>query len=244
MKPLTKGRYRVRLAETEAERAAVMALRAACFRGDPAAPDADAFDARCQHVMVEDIADGALCCSFRLLPLADGAALGAGYSAQFYDCRALAGYPGPILEMGRFCIAPERRGDPHILRTAWAGMTALIDGEGVRFLFGCSSFFGTDPAAHFDALALLRDAHVAPAALRPAPAAPRVLHFTDLPARAPDRRQAMLTMPPLLRSFLMLGGWVSDHAVVDEDLGTLHVFTGLEIHAIPENRARAFRATV
>jgi putative hemolysin len=52
----------------------------------------------------------------------------------------------------------------------------------------------------------------------------------------------MLTMPPLLRSYLMMGGWVSDHAVVDRDLNTLHVFTGLEIRAIPEDRARLLRA--
>jgi putative hemolysin len=51
-------------------------------------------------------------------------------------------------------------------------------------------------------------------------------------------------MPPLLRSYLAMGGWVSDHAVVDRDLGTLHVFTGLEIGAIPAARARQLRAVL
>ena len=37
-------------------------------------------------------------------------------------------------------------------------------------------------------------------------------------------------------------GWVSDHAVVDRDLGTLHVFTGLEVRAVPHARARLLRA--
>mgnify|MGYP006206379873 CR=1 FL=1 len=50
-----------------------------------------------------------------------------------------------------------------------------------------------------------------------------------------------LAMPPLLKTYLLMGGWVSDHAVVDRDLNTLHVFTGLEIRAIPEGRARALR---
>ena len=45
-------------------------------------------------------------------------------------------------------------------------------------------------------------------------------------------------MPPLLRSYLMMGGWVSDHAVVDKDLNTLHVFTGLELSQVPKGRAR------
>jgi putative hemolysin len=51
----------------------------------------------------------------------------------------------------------------------------------------------------------------------------------------------MLGMPPLLKTYLLMGGWVSDHAVVDNDLNTLHVFTGLEIRAIPPARAKALR---
>ena len=51
----------------------------------------------------------------------------------------------------------------------------------------------------------------------------------------------MQRMPPLLRSYLAMGGWVSDHAVVDRDLDTLHVFTGFEVRAIPEARVRALR---
>jgi putative hemolysin len=48
-------------------------------------------------------------------------------------------------------------------------------------------------------------------------------------------------MPPLLRSYLMMGGWVSDHAVIDAELDTLHVFTGVEIARVPEARARLLR---
>jgi putative hemolysin len=54
----------------------------------------------------------------------------------------------------------------------------------------------------------------------------------------------MLRMPPLLRTYLMMGGWVSDHAVVDRQMNTLHVFTGLEIGAIPAARKRLLRALV
>ena len=51
-------------------------------------------------------------------------------------------------------------------------------------------------------------------------------------------------MPPLLRSYLLMGGRVSDHAVVDHAMNTLHVFTGLEISAIPESRKKLLRALV
>ena len=64
----------------------------------------------------------------------------------------------------------------------------------------------------------------------------------DLPTHAPDPKRAAATMPPLLRSYLAMGAWVSDHAVIDRDLNTLHVFTGVEIAAIPPARARLLRA--
>ena len=60
--------------------------------------------------------------------------------------------------------------------------------------------------------------------------------------RTPDVKLAMLRMPPLLRTYLIMGGWVSDHAVVDDQMNTLHVFTGLEISAIPPARKRLLRA--
>jgi putative hemolysin len=48
----------------------------------------------------------------------------------------------------------------------------------------------------------------------------------------------MLKMPPLLRAYLLMGGWVSDHAVIDYKLNTLHVFTGLEVRKIPHEKKR------
>jgi putative hemolysin len=40
---------------------------------------------------------------------------------------------------------------------------------------------------------------------------------------------------------LVMGGWVSDHAVIDNELNTLHVFTGVEIKRVPPKRARLLR---
>ena len=146
-----------------------------------------------------------------------------------------------MVEMGRFCIAPGVS-DPDILRVAWGAMARFVDEEGVEMLFGCSSFHGTDAQSYADAFAMLRARHLAPKRWLPKVKAPDVFRFARRLRRTPDARRAMLTMPPLLRSYLAMGGWVSDHAVVDRDLNTLHVFTGLEIRAIPPGRARLLRA--
>lgn len=239
--------YRARLAQSADDLDRVQRLRHRAFRAGSAEAahgrDADAFDALCDHMLVETSDTGRLVATYRLLPLGSGADLNISYSAQFYELKGLSDYQRPMVEMGRFCVAPGET-DPDILRTAWGALTAYVDREDVAMLFGCSSFKGTDAQAYADAFAMLRDAHLAPKRWLPRIKAPNVFRFAARFRRTPDRRTALRTMPPLLRSYLSLGGWVSDHAVVDRDLGTLHVFTGLEIAAIPPARARVLRATM
>lgn len=238
MLTLRKGRYAARIAQTNADRAAAQDLRAAAFGA--AAAELDPFDAACTHVLVEDQCDGTLVCCFRFLHLGSGAEIERSYSAQFYELSALADFGGPMVELGRFCIRPGRR-DADILRVAWGAMTAYVDAEGVEMLFGCASFHGTEARAYYDAFALLRDRHLAPKRWLPRVKAPSVFRFASRLRRKPDLKAAQAAMPPLLRTYLLMGGWVSDHAVIDDHMGTLHVFTGLEINAVPPARARLLR---
>ncbi len=236
---LDKGRYRARLAQSAQDVAAAQALRTLAFGTDEL--DCDRYDGFCAHVLVEDMrAGGRLVCCFRMLTMQDGSHIGRSYSAQFYDLSALHDFPGPMVEMGRFCIHPDWS-DPDILRTAWGAMTVYVDRNGVGMLFGCSSFAGTETAEYLDAFAMLKHRHLAPKRWLPRVKAPDVFRFAARLRRRPDVKRAMLRMPPLLRTYLMMGGWVSDHAVVDRHMNTLHVFTGLEIGAIPAERKRLLR---
>ena len=238
--PVRRGIYQARLAAGPADLVAARALRQRVFRDGAPGGDADPFDARCRHVLVEELATGALVCCYRLLPLSAGSDIGQSYAAQFYDVTALAAFDAPMIEVGRFCIAPDRC-DPDILRVAWAMLTRMVDEGGIGMLFGCSSFRGTDAAPYREAFALLAHRHIAPGRWCPRVKAPAVVRFAE-EVRALDLGAAMRAMPPLLRTYLAMGGWVSDHAVIDRDLNTLHVFTGLEIGAIPPARARLLRA--
>lgn len=238
---LEKGHYVARLARWDVDGDRVQDLRARCFGVGPAQNDAF-FDGRADHYLIEDRAGGGLVCGFRLQKLA-GAELAHSYAAQYYDLSALEAYRGPMLELGRFCVCPDRR-DPDILRMAWAVMTDVVDREGIDMLFGCSSFAGVETTPYLDAFALLRARHLAPARWMPGIKVADVFPFAAELRRAPDGQRAMRSMPPLLRTYLLMGGWVSDHAVVDRQMNTLHVFTGLEIGAIPENRKRLLRALV
>lgn len=244
---LRKGRYMARMAENPADIEAAQRLRHLAFIAPSGAVtgsgglDRDAFDDRCQHILIEEVRSGQLVCCFRMLPLAAGADISQSYSAQYYELSPLHAFEGPIVEMGRFCVHPKHP-DPDILRVSWGAMAKYVDDMGVELLFGCSSFQGTEAETYMDAFALLKERHLAPKRWLPKVKAPRVFRFASLLRRQkPDLKRAMSRMPPLLKTYLVMGGWVSDHAVIDDDMNTLHVFTGVEIQSIPPTRARLLR---
>ena len=246
MLALMKGRYIARLAESASDIRAAKSMRYQCFiAGRPVDTgqgiDTDHFDDSCLQMLIEEAGSGALACTYRLLPLGSGRDIHRSYAAQAYDLERLSRYPAPLLELGRFCIARGRQPDADLLRVAWGAMARIVDAQGVGMLFGCSSLAGADPALHHDALQALARKHLAPPDLAPQK---KIVESVDYATNLTDfdPRAATAQTPALLRTYLMMGGWVSDHAVIDRALDTLHVFTGLPIATIPPARARALRA--
>lgn len=243
--PLRRGSYVARFAAGVDDLRAAQRLRHLCFVDAAGrAPleggiEADGFDTICDHVLIEDGAGRVVCC-FRVLALGSGADLGVSYSAQYYDLKRLSAYDAPMVELGRFCVHPDVT-DPDVLRIAWGMLAAFVGARGAGMLFGCSSFAGTNAALYNQAFDLLAARHLAPAAWAPDVGTGDVVAFAKGTPAVTNHRAAMGQVPSLLKTYLSMGGWVSDHAVVDPDMNTLHVFTGLEIAAIPEARAKALR---
>ncbi|PRX35013.1 Putative hemolysin [Meinhardsimonia xiamenensis] len=238
---LEKGRLVARLARSREEVAEAQALRARRFRAESGAPgDVDRFDDLCAHLLVEDRVAGGILGCVRLMLMESGAEIGLSYSSEHYDLSRLSAFPGRMMEIGRLCAAPGL-GEADAVRALLCALTRIVDAHGVEMIFGCTSFRGTDAGRYRDTFALLR-AHLAPPAWRPGVKAPRIFPFARCLTLEPDRARALRAMPPLLRSYLGMGGRVSDHAVVDEELGTLHVFTAVEVASIPPARKRVLRA--
>ncbi len=209
--------------------------------GRPDGLDGDCLDDICQQVLVDEAGCDRTVATLRMQSLESGAEIGKSNSAQHFGLAGLARFRWPMVEVGRFCIGPGER-DPGILRAALSVLAAFVDRDGIKLLFGCSSFHGADAGVCSDAFAMPGERHLAPRRWLPWIKAPGVFRFAQRLRQEPDPRRALCSMPPMLGSCLSMGRWVSDHAVIDREPNTLHVFTGLGVDSIPPERARLPRA--
>jgi putative hemolysin len=228
-----KGRYTAPLAQGGCDLHLCQQLRHRCFFGADGV-DHDLFDADCDHLIVTDVT-GRVVATARLYNMQSGASVCTSYAALFNDLYGFYELDAPLIEIGRFCIAPDVL-DADVLCLAWGALTQIVDQNEVAYLFGCTSFAGTDPTRYGRAFARLQAQHLGTAPLCPLALTNCVIPLADVPPNWAD------PMPLLLRTYLAMGGWVSDYAVIDHKMNTLHVFTCLEVASVPPSRAAALRA--
>jgi len=106
-------------------------------------------------------------------------------------------------------------------------------------MFGCASLPGTDAELLAEQLAYLRHAHLAPAALRPVALPARRVAMGGQPF---DALRARAELPPLIKGYLRLGGWVGDGAVRDEQFNTTDVAIIVRTEAITARYQRHYAA--
>ena len=202
-----------------ADAAPALALRRAVFEGEMGAEaDADAFDARAEHLVLRDPGQGGapVVGTLRML-------MGAAYTEREFDLTPLHVDPRPLAEIGRVCLAPAQRGGSAGLLLLSAALQRLAE-RGVGLVVGTGSFPGADAALHMPALRALRDAALAPSALRPRPRGPEAIAVEG----AGDPRD-MRAVPPLLKTYLRAGAMVGDGAWCDRAFDTVDVCLVLEM---------------
>jgi putative hemolysin len=233
---LLAGDIELRLAENEDEIRAAQALRYRIFyeemSAEPTAEmsrlrrDFDSFDDYCDHLLVIDRALPAgprrVVGTYRLLRRAMAEKRGQFYSVDEYDIRQILAFPGEILELGRSCIEPAYR-QRSIMQLMWRGIADYVMYHEIGLMFGCASLAGVDPAAHALALSYLHHHHLAPANLRPRALPSRYVAMNMMPRDQVDARAALGQLPPLIKGYLRLGGFVGDGAVIDNQFHTTDV---------------------
>jgi putative hemolysin len=233
---LRVGSMGVRIAVTAAEVDAVQALRYRVFYDEMGATadavataarrDRDIYDAVADHLLVVDHAIGAgaegIVGTYRLIQREAAAKLGRFYSADEYEITSIVNFPGRILELGRSCVDAAYRSRV-AMQLLWRGIAAYVFHYQIDLMFGCASLHGTDPDKLAADLTYLYYNHLAPPAVRPRALPHR---YVDMRRMAPDlldSKRVQSQLPPLIKGYLRLGGFVGDGAVIDRQFNTTDV---------------------
>ena len=226
----------LRLAETLDEVEAAQTLRYRIFYEGTAAKateemaalkrDFDAFDDYCDHLLVFDHGRGdgpeAVIGTYRLMRREAAQRCGRFYTEDEYDIANLLNFPGDILELGRSCIAEKYRNGP-TMQLLWRGVVDYVLAHDVGLLFGCASLPGVEPDRLALQLSFLYHHHLAPPALRTWALPERYVPMNRIPPEEFSAPRAMQMLPPLLKGYLRVGGFIGEGAVIDYDFGTTDV---------------------
>jgi L-ornithine Nalpha-acyltransferase len=233
---LRAGNLGLRIARTPDELDAAQALRYRVFYQEMGAqPDAgaatrsrdsDCYDAVADHLLVidHDLGDGldAVVGTYRLIRREAAESIGRFYSADEYDIDIVERFPGRVLELGRSCVDSAYRGRA-AMQLLWRGIAAYVFTHNIDLMFGCASLPGTDVDALAAELTYLHTHHLAPPDIRLRALPHRYVNMRRMDPAAIDARQVLVGLPPLIKGYLRLGGFVGDGAVVDHQFNTTDV---------------------
>ena len=251
---VSAGDLVVRLADSQEEVEAALELRYRVFYQEMAAKaspemearghDFDAYDEIADHLLVIDHSVGrgakGVVGTYRLIRRQAAERLGHFYSADEFDITKLLAYPGEMLELGRSCVGSDYR-TGRTMQLLWRGITAYIVQHDIGLMFGCASLPGTDPDQLALPLSYLHHYHLAPLALRPRALEHRYTEMGRMPPDEINQKLAMARIPPLIKGYLRLGGFVGDGAVIDDQFATTDVCVVVKTDLITERYYRYYR---
>ncbi|WP_071871700.1 GNAT family N-acetyltransferase [Atopomonas hussainii] len=198
--------------------------------------DCDHFDVACRHIGVRDERSGELVATTRLLDSRAAAHFGHFYSEQEFQLDGLQQLDGPILEIGRTCVAREHRNGATIA-VLWAGLAEVLNSGEYRYLMGCASISMRDGGIQAHAIMQrIRGRYLCHEHLRANPR--RALPALQL------GENVTAELPPLLKAYLRLGAKVCGEPAWDEDFQVADVFILLKREDLCPRYARHFKAAV
>lgn len=204
--------------------------------------DADAYDLICDHLLVLDHAvprrpflrsKPEIVGTYRLLRQEIAEINGGFYSAGEYDVGSLvARYPHlRFLELGRSCVLKPYR-DKRTVELLWHGIWSYVLMHGMDVMIGCASIPGTDPDKLALPLSFLHHNALAPEEWRVRAVEERYVEMNRMAPDEIDAKAALRQLPPLIKGYLRLGGYIGEGAVVDYQFGTTDILIILPVSAL------------
>lgn len=230
--PLKSGNLEARLAQSEEDIKAAQQLRYEVFYEECGAQpdetmaklkrDISPIDDFCDVLLVIDHTHNKIVGTYRFMLREAALEYGGHYTALEFEISKLIAYPGQIMELSRSCVHKSYRTKP-TMQLLWRGIGAYTQQNQVNLFFGCGSFLGTDISKYRQALAYLYHFHLAPPELRARALPSHYQEMNLMPKDKVDPKEAMRQLPPLIKAYLRVGGYVGEGVYIDHDFNSLDV---------------------
>ena len=233
--------YAVRLAASADEVQAAQSLRFQVFNVElneglaqsyATGRDADAFDAVCDHLLVEHVPSGQIVGTYRLQTGTNAGKNLGYYSAQEFAFEPFEPLRHEIIELGRACVHRQHR-NLVVLGLLWRGIAMYAQERGGRYLLGCSSITSQEAPVGASAYTeLCRKNHQAETCWQTKPL-PRFACPLDQLADEP------VQIPKLLRAYLAVGAKICGPPALDREFKTIDFLTLVDLQGLtPAARER------
>ena len=247
------GNLEIRLAQSKKEVKQAQKLRYRIFYKEMAAiadlksmlsqRDMDPYDEYCDHLLVVDTHfpkkkilgnkqeyKEKVVGTYRLLKQGIAKKHVGFYSQSEFDVDSLIQrHPDKrFLELGRSCVDPAYR-DKRTIELLWRGIWWYVKEHKIDAMFGCASFEGKDPKSHAQSLSFLQDNALADPAWQ---AGAHDNCFTDADRVSYDSKEALNSLPTLIKGYMRCGARFGADAVIDHQFNTVDVLVVLPVENI------------
>lgn len=202
--------------------------------------EADEYDPFCEHLILVDPTRSEANLEhvvgvYRLLRGETAAAACGFYSSSEFDLSPLIKSGRSLVELGRSCVHPDIRAGAAMFKL-WNRLADYVIDNGIEIMFGVASFHGTDANELSNPLSYLHCRHLAPEDLRVTANPQDVGPIRLIPCGQVNRQAALKSIPPLIKSYLRLGGFVGDGAFFDFEFNTTDVCLVVDTGNMSEDR--------
>jgi putative hemolysin len=232
LQPLVLGaQYTLRMATSREEVRQAQALRFDVFNREmneglsssiAAQLDVDAFDAVCDHLLVEHASSQRIVGTYRMQSGVSAKQNLGYYTAQEFNLDVFEMHRPHTIELGRACIHIDHR-NYQVLSMLWRGIASYAKDHGARYLIGCSSLSSQDPAQGMAAYASMRT-NLAPIEFRTQPNAGFI-------CPQPEHTLSNVKIPKLLSAYLSLGAWICGPPAIDREFNTIDFLTLMDLQS-------------
>lgn len=200
--------------------------------------DFDAYDAVCDHLIVQDeTQNGRVVGTYRLLRRDPMQKIGQFYTENEFDVSGIKAMQGEVMELGRSCVHPDYR-NRTAMQLLWRGIGEYVNHYDIKLMFGCASFSGIDPQEHAMSLSYLQHFHQTPQPLCPVSKKP--VNFTPLAPEQVSQKQAIAEMPTLVKGYLRLHGSFGAGLYLDEECHCIDVAVVVQTDLLQDKHVKRY----